>query len=44
MADYQDQEMFSVGMLFLAFLMALAALNGIWFLAVILKMLAKMIA
>ena len=44
MADYEDKEMLSVGMIFMAFLMAIAALNGIWFLAVILKMLAKMIA
>lgn len=43
MTDYQEQESFSVGMAFLAFLMAIAALNGIWFFAVLIKMLVKML-
>ena len=37
-----EQEAFSIGMFLMAFLMAIAALNGIWFLAVLFKMLTKM--
>jgi len=47
MAEYvnknDEQEAFSFGMIFMAFLMAIAALNGIWFLAVLIKMISKMI-
>ena len=40
----EEREEFSLGMAFMAFLMAIAALNGIWFLAVVIKMLTKMIS
>ena len=33
-----EREELTLGMIFMAFLMAIAALNGIWFLAVIIKM------
>jgi len=39
----EEYESFSLGMAFMAFLMAIAALNGIWFFALLIKMLTKMI-
>ena len=38
-----EQEAFTFGMFFMAFLMAFASLTGIWFLAVLTKMISIMI-
>jgi hypothetical protein len=47
MAEYvrknEEQEAFTFGMFFMAFLMGFASLTGIWFLAVLMKMISKMI-
>ncbi|MFC1845093.1 hypothetical protein ACFLZ5_09940 [Thermodesulfobacteriota bacterium] len=47
MAEYvrknDEQEAFTFGMFFMAFIMAFASLTGIWFLAVLIKMISKMI-
>ena len=40
----EEQEEFSIGMAFMAFLMAIAALNGLWFFPVMIKMLTKMVS
>lgn len=38
----QEEEMYTMGMVFMGFFMAVAAISGIWFLSGLLGVLAKM--